>query len=182
MKHDLRSVADKLLAVSRTALKKTGSAPLLVAFGYENAMVELLLLPEVFSLALDQGRTKDLLFGGLRVLAEQKKATLVAISTESWMARSTPAADAIPQEEFRRLAGLNDGFETLISMGLVERVEAIMVTVQDADEVLVLTQAFSRRMDGTPFGLKEPEEMRMPQSCYGGRTKMFGEINEETIR
>ena len=182
IKHDLRKAADKLLAVACTALKQTGSGPLLVAFGYESGQIELLLLPEIASVAMNSGRAKDLVFGAIRRLAQQRSATLVAISTEAWMAKQTEAARDIPPEEYRRLAGLGDGFETLISMGLVERVEAVVVTVQDADEILVLTQPFSRRIDGTPFGFTEPDEMRGPQSQYEGRTKMFGEINEETIR
>lgn len=182
MKHNLREIADTVLGVARITLSETKAGPLLVALGYENGSVELVLLPEAMSGALAYGSTKSILFEGIRALVRQKHATAVAISTEAWVGKSTPAAAAFPKAEYRRLAGLNDGFDTLMAMGLVERREAIMVAVQDADECLVLTQAFRRKEDGTPVDLEEPEEQRMPQSHYEGRTKMFGVLTEETTR
>ena len=183
MKHDLRKVADTLLEVARPWLVKTKSSPVLVAFGLPDGTLEhIQLSDEMANRAMSSGRTKDLFFGLIRDMAQSVDATVVAISTEGWAARSTPAAQAIPETEFRRLSSLNDGFEALLSMGLVERREVIQVTVQDVDEVLNLTQAFQRQEDGTPYDLAEPEEQRMPQSGYEGRTKMFGKLTEETTR
>jgi len=183
MKHDLRKVADTLLDVARPWLVKTKSSPLLVAFGHADGTLEnIQLSDETAETALRSGRHKDLFFDLIRTWARDNDATVVAISTEVWFGKSTPAAADVDPAEIRRLASLGDGFETLLALGLVERLEAIMVTAQDADECLMLTQAFRRKEDGTVYDLAEPDEMRMPQSQYGGRTKMFGELTEETTR
>lgn len=183
MKHDLRKVADMLLEVARPWLLKTKGSPVLVAFGLPDGTLEhIQLSDEMANKAMSSGRTKTVFFTLIRDMAHMNNATVVAISTEGWAGHSTPAAKAIPEAELRRLAGLNDGFEVLMSMGLVTREEVIQVTVQDADEVLNLSQAFSRREDGTPYDLQEPQERRGLQSEYVGRTKMFGVLTVETTR
>ena len=183
IRHDLRKVADMLLQVARPWLVKTKSSPLLVAIGLADGTLRHVQVPDdLAEKALQSGRNKDRFFSLIRDMVQANNATVVAISTEAWAGKSTEAAKDIPYEELRRLSSLNDGFETLMSMGLVERTEAIIVTAQDADECLMLTQTFRRREDGTPYDLSEPEERRIPQSGYEGRTKMFGVLTEETTR
>lgn len=183
MKHDLRKVADMLLDIARPWLVKTGSSPVLLAFGLPDGTLEnIQLSDEMANRVMNSGWAKDRFFGLIRDMAQAHNATAVAISTEAWVGKGTAAAKDVDPAEIRRLGGLGDGFDALVALGLVERMEAIMVTAQDADECLMLTQTFRRRKDGTPYDLAEPEEKRMPQSHFEGRVKMFGEITEETTR
>ena len=88
-------------------------------------------------------------------------------------------AAALGKDELLKLTRKHST-EELAWRGLVERTEAITITLQTPETVTVLHQPYERheRLKIVSFG--KPVEMEMPQSQFIGRQKMFGDLRRTT--
>ena len=176
---DLKQLAEIALRMGRKNLKEEQTVGLLVFFLIDGK-VERLEGDDRVAFMLNSGELKDVLFEAIRRTAQQRGATAVIIGTEAWMGKSTEAARDVPREEIERL-GREHKFETLVQMGMVERVEAIIATAQDKDSCVFVTQPFRRDADGNVYSYGDVEVNEVPQEQFEGRQKMFGDLSPEKL-
>ena len=177
----LRDMADVALRIARQSLAQTKFAGLIIVLGFPDGSTKQVPTEITAKLApmLSDGDAKTRLFGTVRQYAQRTGAVSVVFGTEAWVGKSTPKALALSEEEFKGL--VDTGFEKLMSMGLVEREEAVVATAQDADAVVVATQTFRRLGNGEPYSYGEVDVKDFPQSDFRGRQKMFGDLREENL-
>ena len=127
---------------------------------------------------MDNGAAKELIFSSMRVYIEAMGADAVLFPTESWFATPTKLGSQYRWEDL--LLGIDKGYKTLTEMGLVKREERIVAIGQTPEHAVMVAEPFER------LGLKmmffeKPYTFKIEQSTYGGRTKMFGRVDDDMI-
>jgi hypothetical protein len=172
----LRDMAELALRIVRSDLQKTKSGTPVFVLGYPDGSMRQLPFPAEGAYLLNIGEAKDAIFGHVRDMVRETGAVSVVFASESWFGRQTEAGRALPDEEFLRLSR-ERGFETAVSLGFMERAEAIMATAQTAEAVIMLSQEFRRMADGSVYSFGEVRTHETPQEQFAGRQKMFGDFD-----
>jgi hypothetical protein len=149
--------------------------PLFRAY-YENGSHYDFLLPAGTEHILSDGRSKEILFDFLRRHTIDKHVAAWVFLTDVYSSKSTPEG-AKHLEEFDKYQ--DTGFETLQKMGWVTVTEALLVLVQDGNDVVTYTQPYSRKPRINWLG--PPEEKVMKQDDFGGRQKMYGATTSDIV-
>lgn len=129
---------------------------------------------------MNHGEAKDAIFGMIRSLARARGATATIFAVEAWFGKQTDKGRALPPKEFRQRTR-ERAFETAVRDGLVERSEAIVVTVQTPTHVMMVHQEFERDEKRRRIHYGERHESIGPTESFVGRQKMFGDMREENL-
>jgi hypothetical protein len=171
---NLKTLAEMALSNARRQLEATGRLDVKIGLQHPDGRVRWLNLPEELDPIMNDPHLKGYFFGGVRAIVNQLHPTAVIMATDAWTGVPTEKQKQMLRDKPDELKRLSAGFECLAdweAAGLSRRVEAIAVTVQTPDEVLLLQQRYERA-DGTIlWGARSSEEFL--QSAYGGRTKMY---------
>lgn len=138
-------------------------------------------MPDGAQFLLNSGRGKDAIFGFFRRLVQEAHADAVLFAMDSWKGVATPeGVKYFDTPEWKRLNTF--GFDKLIQRGWIKRCEAIVLTVQNAEEVLIVTQEYQRLGDvGDQILLTKCERQWLKQDEFTGRSKMFGDLQPANL-
>lgn len=138
-------------------------------------------LPPEAAELLGDGAAKGAMFDLFRAFVRESGAKACCFVSVAWLGTPTEEGMAFPPEDFERIVKSDGGFETAVSMGLVKRTEGVTATAQNAEAVVVATQAFVRTgfmRNGAPsIRLEgEPQVSLMPQAAFAdARLQMYRE-------
>jgi hypothetical protein len=179
---ELRSLADIALRMAERDLEQSGNVRLVIALRLPNGSIDNLPLPDRAGELMNYGEAKDILFGGLRDYAASVGATAVIIGTEAWVGRTTEKGRVLLQaspDEYKRMTR-QAGFQDAVDAGLVERREAVVITVETPERCMILTHVFERTLE-RKIVWHERTQIEARQSEFAGRQKMFGDCSEENL-
>ncbi len=135
-------------------------------------------MPPGTEVLLNSGDAKKLIFNFFRDYVRITGADGVIFLTDAWAAVTTPEGmKHVDTPEWQALQ--DSGFVSLIQRGWVTRQEVIAVTAQMETEVLVVQQAYQRQ--GRAIQLLQAKRYWVPQSDFGGRQKVFGDLSEQNL-
>lgn len=180
VENDLRTMAHRVLSEAKQEMEQRGAANHAFIFQRKDGFLKLE-IPEEFGDLMNIGKAKDAIFSHMRQYAQEKEAMGCIFVSEAWMSRATEKGRKLSMKEIMRLHQELGG-EELAKRGLMERVEALVITAQSAESVLTLTQPFERdqRLKIVTFGPLIVQEV--PQAQFAGRQKMFGDLSPENIQ
>lgn len=181
MTDELRSLAALALRIVKADIERDGGGTPVFVVRDAHGKIEQLAFPKELAGLMNSGPAKDLIFDTIRKTVRQRGHTAVVIATECWTGKQTEAGKALPTEEFLKYAR-ESGFVTAVEKGYIERSEAITVSVQTAETVLIVTQFFERDQPHRRIVFGEQSEMEFPITEFCGRQKMFGDLKEENLR
>jgi hypothetical protein len=177
---DLEQLTERSLAEARRELEQTGQITPLFLARYPDGSIQKATLPGNMGVLMDSDAGKDLLFAGVRRIVRASGITAVATLVDAWLSRTTPKGLELMQrdrQEFDRQTNQHKCAEA-VRNGLMERREAIVVTTQDAEHVVVTNQFYLRGPGTVTFDEREHHEF--PQAQFKGRMKFYGEPDAET--
>lgn len=174
----MRILAELALSEARRELEQRGSLSVLVNMRMPDGKIESVRLPDPLNELMNSGEGKDLFFGVLRKIREKTGATAVLIATDAWMGWPTEKQMEILKEEGgpEKLKAMVKGksLSEAEAMGLVERKEALAITVQTETEVLIVNQFYERDERARRIFWGQRDEMTSSQDNFDGRQKMYG--------
>ena len=177
MTGDLKTMAEQTLSEARRQLEQTGTLePYFLLRSPAGGRIARVPVPPD---AMNNGDMKDRLFALVRAVVERTQTSAVIFVSDGWAGRSTAKAAAIGKDNFLREVGRGRGFEEAIKQGLVERSEAILLSVQTPEEILMVQQLYDRLGERIVF--TERIDMATPQCDFTGRMKMYGDLREENL-
>jgi len=128
---------------------------------------------------MNSGDAKREYFGAVRELVRYTGADGVIFATDVWGAQLTDEGRKHGQQEWN--SHVDTGFAKLVRMGWATRVQAIHITAQSKTDVVFVDQEYHREGRGRAQFLHEVRTRVGPQSEFGGRQKMFGDLREENL-
>jgi hypothetical protein len=180
MDDDLKKLAETALEIAQEDLFNKGAVCPTFITREPNGGFEVMRFEGVAGQLFNDGRAKDLFFGAMRELVKTRNLTAVIFVNEAWVGKLTAKGRAIGQKEFNRRTR-ERGFETALRDGLVERWEAIMLTIQTPAGALIVQQAFTRDYVAKSITLGERIESEAAVDEFRGRQKMYGNLSEENL-
>lgn len=180
---ELRFLAERVLSEARRILEQTGTVDVVVMIERQDGKIVSLPLPPEINQVMDSGAGKDFFFGLTRKLARAVNAKAVLVATDTWMGVPTEKQIEILRDEGQdKITAMFKGksFDEVEAIGLVERREAIVVTVQTAERVLIVHQFYERNGLTKRIDFTGRDEMLCSQEDFDGRQKMFGSRNHGT--
>jgi hypothetical protein len=177
---DLKKLAGRALEIAHDDLLNKGAVcPTFITRGPDGGF-EVMRFEDRAAQLFNDGSAKDLLFDAMRELVKERGLTAVIFVNEAWVGKQTAKGRAIGQKEFNRRTR-ERGFETALRDGLVERWEAIMITIQTPAGVLIVQQPFTRDYAAKTVDFGERIESEAAPGEFRGRQKMYGDLSEENL-
>ena len=175
----LRDIADTGLVIAKKDLERIGTVtPFFVLYaGGESHQIN---IPERFTQLMNDGHAKDMIFGFLRQAVQKTEATAVVIVTDGWFGKPTAKAMAMGEKEASE-AMEGQSLDNAEEAGLVERLEALLITVQTPERCLTLAQAYERDHRRQKIKYLEVHILECDINHFAGRQKMFGDLRPENI-
>jgi hypothetical protein len=174
---DLRDLGDLALDTAKRMQERSGTvAPFFVLRGPDGSLKEINLPPGYVQPYNDRS-WRHHIFWTIRTMVELAGCTGVITIGDAWFGRSTEKGRKLSAAEFHRFAAEQSGFQKSIDLGLVERTEAIVVTVQTPRRMMSMMQTYSRR--GRTIVFQELLVSEQGLDKFTGAMKMFGNQEEE---
>jgi hypothetical protein len=191
-KAKLIQTTEELLEEGKAQMLRSGQPDIVFAFGHVHAdQIERMPLDsELAGPLMNDGESKDALFGFCRHMTKASGGQIDAwfFRTEIWIGKITEPdlGKRLAEGEPNARKLMDRGFETLVSLGLAKRYEAINVTGQTAEDVVMCRQMFSRGGNGKVVWVTNDDDAELtkvvvPQAHFRGRQKMFGDLREENL-
>jgi hypothetical protein len=178
---DFATMAQTALSQIKAEMERTGNSTPVFLVRLPDGKIQKLPFPEQAGRLMNDGVAKDMIFGAIRMIVQESGMTAVCFATEAWSGKQTEAGRNVPREEFLK-ATRERGFQRAVDRGWVVRQECIIVTIQTAEMMRTITQAFARDEEARIIVyLDEPEIRDAPQSDFAGRQKMYGDLREENL-
>jgi hypothetical protein len=177
MPADLRTLTEKILSHARRELENTGGFDPVFAMRLPDGQIDHPQLPPGFGRLMNSGEAKKIIFGALRQTAEARHATAVVIATDSWM--GVPNAGYMrrfgehPKKEDIEAALRGKSIDALVKEGVMDKMEAITITIHTPKEVFIVTQFYER--DKRRATWTRRNEICSAQEDFQGRQKIFGD-------
>jgi len=128
---------------------------------------------------LDSGDAKRVLFQIIRDIVHDTGADGVIFGTDMWGASATKEGIKHGENEWNRQ--VDTGFAKLVKMGWAMRHQLINVTAQTEGDVVLMQHGYQITGGGRVRWLGETHTGVIPQSEFGGRQKMFGDLRAENL-
>lgn len=173
----LRQLCRSHMKEAKRELERTQNLRPVFRAYYENARHYDFQMPEGTEHIMNHGRAKEVLFDFLRKHTTKTNVLAWVFVTDIFYAQSTPEGVKAGFEEMRKHQ--DRGFETLKRLGWVTVEESLLITAQNADEVILYTQPYSRKPEINWLG--PAHEKCMAQADFGGRQKMFGATTSDVV-
>jgi len=175
---EIEHEANGLIAVAKASVELQGDFRTTMLL-HTKGVWHRLPFPEECEVLMNNGKAKDMLFGAVRALVQEKGADGVIFGTDTWHSETTPeGAKHYDTPEWRRLH--DTGFVKLVQRGWVTRNEAFVVTAQTPQDALIITQKYQRLGSGM-IQLLDHKRAWFDQKDFGGRQKMFGDLKWENL-
>jgi hypothetical protein len=174
---DLKQLAEIALETAREELTRKGSiVPTFLVREPDGHLGVIRIEADV----MNSGDAKDTLFGAMRMMVKARGLTAVIFVSECWLGDQTAKGAALPYAEFLTRTR-ERAFATAVKDGLVERVEAITLTVQTPAGALIVHQRFTRDYgkQQVTFGVRDDLEYSVDE--FAGRQKMYGDLRPENL-
>ena len=127
---------------------------------------------DVVADAMNDGEKKDVIFTLLRMITASVQATATVFLTDSWVGFSTDAGRKLTHEQYKKLS-----FQQAVDRGLATRNEAVAVCIQTPEYAMVRSQLYERFATERFVVLRQRMEFETSQAQFGGRQKMFGDLD-----
>ena len=175
---DLENQANAILIAAKATVELQGDFPMTILL-HKSGEWRHLPFPEEASDLLNDGTAKDLIFGAVREIVQSNQIDGVIFATDTWIGEATP--EGLKHYDTPEWKELHDfGFVRLVQRGWVTRNEAFTITAQSATDVLVVQQTYQRLGSGM-IQLFGGKRNWFDQSKFGGRQKMFGDLNWKNL-
>lgn len=176
MKLDLREISRAHMKEAKRELERTQNLRPVFRAYYADYHYDFQ-IPEGTEHIMNHGESKEILFDFLRKHTTKTDVLTWVFVTDIFYAMSTPEGVKAGFEEMRRHQ--DRGFEKLKKLGWVTVEESVLITAQNADDVILYTQPYSRKPEINWLG--PAHEKHMPQSEFGGRQKMYGATTSDIV-
>ena len=177
-REQLSREANGVIAVAKASVELQGDFDLTILIHTKGQWARLP-LPKEVGILMNNGNAKDRIFGAVRETVHQAGADGVIIGSDTWQSETTPeGAKHYDTQEWKDLHDF--GFVKLVQRGWVTRSEAFVVVAQNASEALIITQRYQRLGSGM-IQLLDCKRDWFDQSKFGGRQKMFGDLNWQNL-
>src|SRR5262245_23704857 len=135
MTDDLRQAVDLALKMARKDLEGPAKSvtPIFLLRDREGHIAQLPFPAEAARL-MNYGEAKNAIFGYVREMIQSQGYTATVFATEAWYGKATEKGLKLDPKVLAEKCR-EPGFETAIREGLMERSEAVLVSVQTADRV-----------------------------------------------
>jgi len=177
---NLESLTEQALAEARRELEQTGGVTPLFVICLADGTIQKAGLPGKMAEIMNYDKAKERLFEFLRGLVRSNGITAVASLIDAYLSKTTPKGVALlnrDRAEFERQAKNTD---EAVRNGLFERREALVVTTQDAERVVIVNQFYLRHNNRT-VSFDERTRMEFHQADFKGRMKMYGDLRQENL-
>jgi len=177
---ELLYLSDMALASVKEDLESQSIKPLFV-LRYPDDHLDVIRLHGRYVGLYQHREARHRIFQAIRIMVELFGITAVVTVGDAWVGRSTEKARKLTRQEFERISSIGTGFEVAIEQGLVERAEAVVITVQTPKRMMTMMQMYQRGQGrgGCPVILQEVHISEMDMTLYHGALKMFGNQEEQ---
>jgi hypothetical protein len=174
---NLLYLSDMALASVKKDLESQSIKPLFV-LEFPDGHLDVIRLAGRYVDLYQYREARQKIFQAIRVMVELFGITAVVTVGDAWVGRSTEKGRKLSRQEFERISSIGTGFQVALEQGLLERVEAIVITVQTPKRMMTLMQMYQRSQN-PPVILQEVHISEMDMALYHGGLKMFGNQEEE---
>jgi hypothetical protein len=175
---NLLYLSDMALASVKQDLESQSSIKPLFVLEFPDGHLDVIRLAGRYVELYQYREARQKIFQAIRIMVELFGITAVVTVGDAWVGRSTAKGRQLSRQEFERISSIGNGFQVALEQGLLERVEAIVITVQTPKRMMTLMQMYQRSQDG-PLILQEVHISEMDMALYHGALKMFGNQEEE---
>lgn len=174
---ELLELGNQAFASVKADLDSGGSVKPLFALQFPCGKIDVIRLAGRYAELYQYRDTRQRIFQAIRIMVELFGITAVVSVGDAWVGRSTEKGRQLSAQEFQRICSIGTGFEKGLAQGIVERVEAIVVTVQTPKRMMTLMQTYLRGETG--LIMQEVHISEIDMALYTGGLKMFGNQEEE---
>jgi hypothetical protein len=178
---DLRAYTDIALERVMPILQRNGCFQPFFVLRLADGDLLTLEVPKGTEHIMNSGEAKDKLFGAIREQVHECGVKAVVLCTDGWQGRATAKGLSVPREEFLE-ACRERGFESAVKKGWLQRSEAILVTVQIPERVMIASQFYDRDEVRLEITYRERTIAEVPTEGFHGRQKMYGDLRAENLK